>query len=107
MKRYLEVKEIQAHFFITYFLYGKIKYGSRGYSEKRLGEMSAYKSVMSLYGRYIRVGQRIPIELLLKDFNHLHLQTTKLTDDEFKKAFLSVFRELDLLNLNTMSSKSS
>ena len=63
MKRYLEVQEIQAHFFICYFLYGKVKYGSNGYSEKRLSEMTAYKSVMGLYGRYIRVGQRVQSDL--------------------------------------------
>jgi len=96
MKRYLEVQEIQAHFFICYFLYGKVKYGSKGYSEKRLGKMSAYKSVMGLYGRYIRVGQRIQSDLVLKDFDYLRNQALALPDDGFKKAFLSVLEQLDL-----------
>ena len=96
MKRYLEVKEIQAHFFLCYFLYSRIKYGSKGYNEERHGKLSAYKSVMSLYGRYIRVGQRIKYELLFKDFEHLRAEADKLSNDDFKKAFLSVFQELDL-----------
>lgn len=96
MKRYLEVKEIQAHFFLCYFLYSRVKYGSKGYTEERHGRLSAYKSVMGLYGRYIRVGQRIKYESLFKDFEHLQTEAEKLIDDDFKKAFLSVFQELDL-----------
>ena len=96
MKRYLEVQEIQAHFFICYFLYGKVKFGSKGYSEKRLGEMTAYKSVMGMYGRYIRVGQRVKSDLVLKDFEYLRYKAIELPDDGFKKEFLSVFEQLDL-----------
>ncbi len=96
MKPYLEIKELHAHYFICYFSYSKVKYGSREHSPERLGRVSAYKSIMNLYGRYIRVGQRIKRELLLKDFDYLHKQILALPDDGFRKAFLSVFEELDL-----------
>ena len=96
MKRYIEIKEIQANFFVCYFLYSKVKYGSKGYSDQRVGRMTAYKSIMKIYGKYAVTDQRILSEWVLQDFTYLRDITLCKPDDDFRKAFLVAFEELDL-----------
>jgi len=52
--------------------------------------MTAYKSVMDLYGRYIRVGQRVQSDLVLKDFEYLRDKAIELPDDGFRGGYLKV-----------------
>ncbi|MBN2896150.1 MAG: hypothetical protein JXK05_09715 [Campylobacterales bacterium] len=49
MKRYLEPDQIQARFFLLYFLYGRTRYGSKGNDAQRIGALSAYRAMMNLY----------------------------------------------------------
>ncbi len=61
MKRYLEPSQIKSRFFLLYFLYGKVKYGSKGSDAERLGRMSAYKAMMHLYRPMVLINKRVLI----------------------------------------------
>ena len=95
MKRYIEYEELLAAFFMAYFLYGKIKYGTKGYSEERLGSMTAYKSVMQLYRPFLLHKERVLSDLLMQHFDYLLAQAEALPDDEFKRVFLETLAQAD------------
>jgi hypothetical protein len=95
MKRYIEPREIQARFLLAYFLYGRIKYGSTGYSEERLARLSAYKSVMNLYRPFARENRRVRSEAVSRRFDLLHEQAAALEEGAFKRVFLETFSQLD------------
>ncbi len=95
MKRYIEYEELLSAFFMAYFLYGKIKYGTKGYSEERLGSMTAYKSVMQLYRPFLLQKERVLSDLVMQHFDHLQDQAEALPDDEFKRVFLATLAQAD------------
>ncbi|MEA1920507.1 MAG: hypothetical protein U9N52_11750 [Campylobacterota bacterium] len=57
--RYIERDQIKARFFLMYFLYSRVKYGTKGSDMHRLGKMSAYKAMMLIYKDYTLSGERI------------------------------------------------
>ena len=95
MKRYLEHHEIRALFFRAYFMYGKVKYGSSGHSDKRLGSMTAYKSIMQLYRPFVLLEQRVKTDVIIERFEYLENKAEALTDDGFKRAFLKILHQED------------
>lgn len=95
MRRYMEHEESMAAFFLAYFLYGKIKYGTKGYSDGRLGSMSAYKSVMQVYRPYLLQKERVRSDSIIQRFEHLEKRARALPDDKFKTAFLAALEEVD------------
>jgi hypothetical protein len=95
MKRYIEEREIQARFLLAYFLYGRVKYGSSGYSEERLARLSAYKSVMNLYRPLAKEERRVKSERLLYRFDLLHAEAEALEEGAFKRAFLETLAQSD------------
>ena len=95
MKRYLEHHELQALFFRAYFLYGKVKYGSSGYSDKRLGAMTAYKSIMQLYRPFVVLEHRVRTDAVMERFDYLESKAKALRDDGFKRAFLKTLKRED------------
>ncbi len=84
-----------ANFFNAYFMYGKVKYGSSGYSDERLGTMTAYKSIMQLYRPFLLQRERILSDLVTQCFNYLEAQAEVLPDDEFKRVFLATLAQAD------------
>lgn len=95
MKRYMEAKEIQAQFILCYFMYGKLKYGSKGYSKERLAGMSVYKSVMNLYRPFVYKRERIRSDVILRRFELLRQQAAVLADCPFKKVFFELLEQLN------------
>ncbi|WP_345974528.1 hypothetical protein [Sulfurimonas sp. HSL3-7] len=93
MRRYIEFEALMASYFVAYFLYGKVKYGSKGYSEERLGRMSAYKSLMQVYQPYLWQKERIKSEVILERFRYLEQKAEALPDDRFKRAFLETLAQ--------------
>lgn len=84
-----------AGYFMAYFLYGKVKYGSSDYSEERLGKMSAYKGVMQIYSPYLWQKERIRSEAITERFTYLEQKGKALKDDDFKRAFLEALGKVD------------
>jgi len=95
MKRYMEYEELAAAFFMAYFYYGKIKYGTKGHSEERLGSMTAYKSIMQLYRPFLLQKERVRCDLIAQRFDYLRSQAESLPDDEFKRVFLATLEKAD------------
>lgn len=95
MRRYIEFEELMASYFVAYFLYGKVKYGSKGYSEERLGRMSAYKSVMQVYQPYLWQKERVKSDVIMERFDYLEQKAKALPDDRFRKAFLETLVQAD------------
>jgi hypothetical protein len=95
MKRYIEEREIQARFLLAYFFYGRVKYGSSGYSEERLARLSAYKSVMNLYRPLAREHARVRSEAVLRRFDLLHERAKALEECIFKRVFLETLAQSD------------
>ena len=95
MRRYIEFEELVAGYFMAYFLYGKIKYGTQGQSDERLGSMTAYKSVMQLYRPFLLEKERVLSDLVIERFDYLKAQAEALPDDEFKRVFLATLERAD------------
>jgi len=95
MKRYLEPDQIKGRFFLLYFLYGKVKYGTRGSDMERLGRMSAYKAMMNLY-RTLAIGEGRVLQIRIDtDVESLcNLARTTLPSGEFQNTFLSTISHL-------------
>lgn len=91
----MEFEELLAAFFMAYFYYGKIKYGSREYSEARLGSMTAYKSVMQLYKPFLLKRERVLRDQIVQRFIYLQEKAEALADDEFKRVFLETLAKVD------------
>jgi hypothetical protein len=95
MKRYMEIQEIRGRMMLAYFLYGQVKYGSKGYSEERLGRLSAYKSVMNLYRPLANANRRVKREEVLRRFDLLRKKAEALGEGGFRRAFLETLGQLD------------
>jgi hypothetical protein len=95
MKRYMEIQEIRGRMMLAYFRYSQIKYGSKGYSEARLGRLSAYKSIMNLYRPLADTNQRIKSQEVFWRFDLLREKAEALSDDGFRRAFLETLEQSD------------
>jgi hypothetical protein len=93
MKRYMEIQEIRGRMMLAYFLYGQVKYGSKGYSEERLGRLSAYKSVMNLYRPLAYANRRIKSGEVLRRFDLLRQKAEALGEGGFRRAFLETLAQ--------------
>jgi len=74
----LEYEELTAGFFMAYFLYGRIKYGTYGYSKERLGNMAAHKSVMQLYLPFLLPKERVRSDIVVQRFEYLKARVEAL-----------------------------
>jgi len=56
----MEYEELVAAFFMAYFYYGKIKYGTKGHSEERLGSIAGPERSDRAAFRLPEIAGRIP-----------------------------------------------
>lgn len=95
MKSYIEIDELQARAMLAYFLYGRLKYGMRGYSEARLAGMSGYKSAMLLYLSCAQQHRRMRQEEVAERFEQLRESVRRLPRSEFRQMLLQTLAQMD------------
>lgn len=95
MRRYIEYQELLGRFFKAYFLYSKVKYGRKRHTERRLGELIAYKSVMRLYWPLLSKRGRVHSDRVMQRFEQLEEKVRTLPDSSLKKVLLETLMEMD------------